>query len=374
MAIPPELRVEALKAATKLRSYEKTISDAADFYIKHLETERIKAASSTVEKVAGLWVDAKASEKRKGILRASSLRDISATANKLIKNWGELKIAELTESRFRKYFNSLTLSQRGLFNHRSLISQFFNWAKRENLIALNPVENIQIKVIKNDIQILSVDESAKLMGRAESDFPDLLAYHAVCLFAGLRPTEAELLDWKQIDLSERQITVLGETSKTKETRNVKIEETLAHWLEAYKGEQKGFILNPVNRRKRLQAFRIALGFKFRIAKKDINPDGPEWVSDILRHSFASYWLPKYNDRPHLAEQMGNSIKMIKDHYKKVIPASEVARFWKILPKKVQETDQHEFDVIESLLNDTREDKHHLVPFESGFSNLPEASP
>lgn len=78
---------------------------------------------------------------------------------------------------------------------------------------------------------------------------------------------------------------------------------------------------------RLKRFRAACGFK----TNRKNPDGPRWDEDVLRHCYASYWLAKHKDRPHLAENMGNSLKMIKDHYKRIVPKSEVEKFWGILP-------------------------------------------
>jgi integrase len=141
-----------------------------------------------------------------------------------------------------------------------------------------------------------------------------------------------LLKWQDIHLEEREITVLHQTSKVKETRNVHIEDTLFYWLKTHKGDKKGYIVKQKGFRTATEKFRISLGYK--IGKE--NTDGPTWVEDILRHSYASYWLPKYKNRGQLAEQMGNSIKTIKDHYKKVVKASDVDAFWSIIPREERE--------------------------------------
>jgi hypothetical protein len=51
----------------------------------------------------------------------------------------------------------------------------------------------------------------------------------------------------------------------------------------------------------------------------------------MRHSFGSYWLAIHADRPHLAELMGNSVDVIKKHYRRAIPRTEAEKFWQIRP-------------------------------------------
>jgi hypothetical protein len=62
-----------------------------------------------------------------------------------------------------------------------------------------------------------------------------------------------------------------------------------------------------------------------------NEDGEIWVEDVLRHSYASYWLAIHKNRAQLAENMGNSLTMFKKHYKQVVKNSDAKTFWKIVP-------------------------------------------
>jgi integrase len=183
-----------------------------------------------------------------------------------------------------------------------------------------------------------------IMQKAEEGHTDLVCYAAICLFAGLRPNECQLLQWENVHLEEGQITVLRETSKVSETRNVTIEPNLMEWLLKYGGKRTGFVTNQTNLPPRLKRFRAACGFK----TNRKNPDGPRWDEDVLRHCYASYWLAKHKDRPHLAENMGNSLKMIKDHYKRIVPKSEVEKFWGILPGGAKSAEKKlEEDVLAS---------------------------
>lgn len=327
LALSAELRVEALKAETKLKPHGKTVMDAVNFYIAHLEAEKKKQLSLTVELLAKEWHKVKKAQEAKGILRERTVTDIGVTARTLEKQWGSLRIAEMTMADFEKYLDGLEVKQQTYANLRSQFSQFFNWCISKGYTHENPLKKIEVTLPPKDVQILTVKEAQKLMDKVEAEFPALTIYHAVGLFAGLRPTEAKLLKWEDIHLDERQITVLHQTSKVKETRNVQIEDTLLYWLNTFTGTKAGYIVKQKGFRTATEKLRIALGHKL----GGENKDAPTWVEDILRHSYASYWLPKYKHRGQLAEQMGNSIKTIKDYYKKVVKTSAVDAFWNILP-------------------------------------------
>jgi hypothetical protein len=66
------------------------------------------------------------------------------------------------------------------------------------------------------------------------------------------------------------------------------------------------------------------------AKANGQPVKP-WPEDCLRHSFASYWLPINNDRPKLAEIMGNSTDVIREYYRKPIKPGVAEKYWRIFP-------------------------------------------
>ena len=164
--------------------------------------------------------------------------------------------------------------------------------------------------------------------REKPEFKDLVLYHAIGLFAGLRPTECQLLRWEQVHREEKTITVLAATSKIKETRNVPIESNLLAWIEAFAPEKpQGLVTPPANLIQRLKKFHAALGY--RVA--DQNAEATTWPQDVLRHSYGSYWLGRYKQRAVLAEHMGNSLQIIKKHYRQVVSKSATTEFWKITP-------------------------------------------
>ena len=59
--------------------------------------------------------------------------------------------------------------------------------------------------------------------------------------------------------------------------------------------------------------------------------GEEWQSEVLRHSFASYWLAIHKNRAELAEHIGSSAKIIGKDHRRVIPLGEAQAWFAILP-------------------------------------------
>ena len=342
MRMKPELRVAALRAEAQLAKHGRLLDEAVSYYLKYLESESQKQRSRTVTMLANDWLAFKKEKLKRGVLRQRTLEGISEVSKLLKAEWGNLRVVELSDKTLKDYLDSLKVSQRRIFNLRSLLSQFFNWCVKQGSASTNPLKNVEIEVPTKDVVIMTVQQAETMMKTCEESFPQLTLYFAVGLFAGLRPEEAKLLTWDNIDLEEREITVLRITSKVKETRTVKVEDTLFEWLKCFKGDGKGHIVAQRGFRTATEDVRIALGFKLRKQ----NQHRPKWVHDIARHSYASYWLPIHRDRARLAEQMGTSLKMIKDFYKATVKTSNAEAFWEIVP---QQSKKEEDEVLQAAL-------------------------
>jgi integrase len=177
--------------------------------------------------------------------------------------------------------------------------------------------------------ILSVEDAKRLLEAAQSSaHPEsVLPYLAVQLFGGLRPFEASRLNWERIHFETKQIEVLGETSKTGETRFVDMEPRLVEWLLPFRKPHGSIIGSDFAYS--LRAAKERAGFTF------AGDNGNPWVKDVLRHCYGSYWLAVHKDRAHLAELMGTSLDMIKSHYKRAIPETIAKDFWKLSPAAIK---------------------------------------
>ena len=331
MNMDAALRVMAHKGEALLKPFGKTLGDAVKHYHEFLKAKAAKESSETIATLANLWAEKKTSNYANKPLRQDTKDDILETRTMLKRDFGKFKILEIERKHFEDYLDKLKVSQRRKYNIRSRFSQFFNWCIKQDIIETNPLSGITIEVPEMEVQILQPEEAKKLMFLCMEEFPDLLAYHAVCLFAGVRPSEASLLEWKDIHIDEKTIHINAKIAKTKESRNVDIHPTLEEWLKHYQGKKRGCILDTSNNRSRLELFRAKLGYK--IGKH--NPNNKKWTLDIMRHTFCTFWLKTFNNRAHLSEIMGNSPSIIAKHYKAAVFTSGAEDFWNILPNQVE---------------------------------------
>ena len=56
-----------------------------------------------------------------------------------------------------------------------------------------------------------------------------------------------------------------------------------------------------------------------------------WDQDIMRHSFASYWLAIHKNAPELADIMGNTVPIIRRQYENTVLDSMASPYWAIQP-------------------------------------------
>jgi integrase len=152
----------------------------------------------------------------------------------------------------------------------------------------------------------------------------LVAYYALCLFAGIRPDilrgEMSKLTAKDIHLDTGVIHIEPEVSKVNMKRMVTIQPNLAAWLRAYPvDDQHPLIVPEMLKHKKI------IGKKFNLSP------------DILRHTFISMHVAKFRSMGDTALQAGNSESIIRRYYLDIKNPAEAERFFSLLPvKKAQE--------------------------------------
>lgn len=200
-------------------------------------------------------------------------------------------------------------------NFRRVLIVSFNFARERGYSAGNPAEkSAKAKVIENAIGILTVEETARLL---ESAAPELVAYIAIGAFAGLRRSELERLDWREIDLQAGLIEVTAKKAKSARRRFVRIQPNLAKWLQPY--AQLSGNVTPPHYRELLDAARKAAGIE-------------KWPHNALRHSFASYHLAHFKDAAALALELGHTnANLVFQHYRQLVMPKQAMQYWKIAP-------------------------------------------
>ena len=319
---PTALRVMAQNAVEALKPFPgETITDAIQHYVAHL-----KAIKQSIE-VAAL-MDAVIAEKKKACgkkQRPASpdyIVDLTVRLGRFNKAFGKRLVATITKQEIEKWLKELkdekqgeNLSPQSRGNYARALGVAFSYAVECGYAPGNPIKEIKKPTGDSKPEILSVEQTARLL---ESASPEILPYIAIGAFAGLRASELERLDWRDIDFEENEIAVNSE-SKTGE-RHVDVLPNLREWLLPLR-KHTGKI-TPENFRRHFDEAREAAG---------VLP----WPSNALRHSFGSYHLKHFGNDAQTRLQMGHwrDSTVLFANYRRAVTRGNAERYWTIRPAK-----------------------------------------
>jgi integrase len=311
---PTSIRVMAQNAVEQLKPFGKTIADAVRHYIAHLKaTEQSCTAEQLIRELL-------AAKKADGI-GERHLRDIRSRLGRFAEKFDGQMIATITSAQIDDWLRSLPVAPVTRNHYRTVVGLAFNYAIGRRYAVENPAEQTaKVKEPHREIGILTVAQTTRLL---ESAAPILLPYIAIGLFAGLRPSEIERLDWSDINFNSGLIkveAVKGTRRNTRRRRFVKLMPNLLEWLLPFR-KLKGRV---TPREKFRQLFDQARETADLLA---------QWKEDSMRHSLASYHLAHFKDEKVLALEMGNSPDVIIARYRELVAPKDAARFWEIKPAK-----------------------------------------
>ena len=315
-----ETKLRDAVTALEMLNNRITLIDAASFYIKHNQSA---VSNHTVEQT---YNELLANRKENGC-KETTINDIKKRLSRFIDEFGSQKIQKITRSDLEKWLNKVSKNPNQRKKYRTQLSGLFTLAFKRDYILNNPVNKIEIPIIRNGKRpaVFTVSETTRLMRTAEDVNPEMIPYFALCLFAGIRPShdtgEIGRLDWKNILFGSRQIWISQETAKRSiHERYIDMSDNLIQWLLPFK-KNKGNIYYK-------QYWWIKIREKAEV----------KWANDITRHTFGTYHFGLHKSFDLTCEQMGTSRQMYKKHYKAVLENlvdTNPEKFWKIFPQKLK---------------------------------------
>lgn len=291
-----------------------TIQDAVKFFIEHSQA---KGGNKTVQAVYDEYIPAKRAANR----RERSIGDMIHYLALMLNKFGKRPVNSITTADLEESLNSHR-KQNGKQCHpatrahfRRIWMGFFNYALKKKYVHYNPVDAIEAPTIDETIpRIFKPKQIEKLMQAALKEDKNMIPYFAICAFAGIRPSEAQQLNWSWIDLEAKRITIPPEIAKKRRQRYVDISDNLLSWLSPYH-RNSGLVFYS-----RKSFDKIKTGF--------------DWSPDILRHSYGSYHLAEHDDAALTSMQMGHrNTDVLFNHYRQLVKREEAAAFWKIRPEQ-----------------------------------------
>lgn len=310
VTLSPEQQTDALRAMDLLRENNLDISllEAIEAALPHL-----KAAGSamTVDTLCKDFAELKAAS-----WSTVSARNFRRVTQLFLEEFSGRTIASITSREIQTWLSARFPTPGYQLNTIRNLRPAFNYAVRQDLIHASPfdkLESIRARA-RATIDIFTPEEAARLMSATT---PETCAAFALLLFAGIRPAELTRLTWSNI--RDGYIHITPDIAKTAQVRNVEIEPTLAKWLASTGPHQPGeSICPPIWRYRREEVVKAA---------------GLDGRKDTPRHSYASYYLAKYQNADALKMNMGHSRSSdtLFAHYRAAATPSDAEKYWSILP-------------------------------------------
>jgi integrase len=285
------------------------IVEAARYYKKHVDPDLPQVTvAEAVEKF-------RAAKEAEG-LSTMYLKDIRVLLGDFAKDF-QCPLSSIQPEDLRQYLNSKRVGLVSKENRRRMLVVLFNFAKAQGWLRANEETAANAlgtyKVTQREVEIYTPAEVARLLSAAE---PDFVPYLALIAFGGVRREELHKgLKWEAIDWSRGHAIVSSEIAKTGRKRKIVMSENLLQWLQPYR-VKSGPIFN-IDPRKRIA--------------KVVARSGVKWKRNGLRHSFGSYRMEQTKNEGLVALEMGNSPKVVKDHYFEIVDDRAARDYWSIKP-------------------------------------------
>jgi integrase len=261
------------------------------------------------------------------------LLDLRSRLGRFQKDFGPRSVATITRDELTDWIRGLGQAATSQNNYLRVIRVLFSEGVKGKFLDESPAKHVtEAKTTQTEVGTLSPAELVTLLQKAPEKMVPALAIGA---FAGIRREEIKRLDWRDIDLTHATIRVRPQKAKSARNRLVPIEENLAEWLRPY-ARTEGRIWAGNGDKKFTMAIRAAgfgePGSETKEEKKARVKFRRPFPENGLRHSYATYWLAKYQDSGALSLHLGHAnSRIVFDHYRAPVPAEDAAAYWSIRP-------------------------------------------
>lgn len=269
----------------------------------------VEAAERTVTFEVAAWGSVQARAGR----RPTTKRDLRHYVRRILRIEGvsRMPLRAMTSAQCRdalqKAFGHSPHSYR---KARAILHSIFAYGVRREWCDTNPVDRIEVPSVEEKmIEPLSNEEVCRLRKVVQKNrrFFDMRFSLSLLLYSGVRPAEVGRLQPEDVCWEERQVIIRPLRSKTGGGRVVPLR--LIHGVR----QQDCFI--PRNWSHRWRALRRAAGFR-------------SWVSDVCRHTFATYHAAYFRNLSELQLEMGHrDVSLLRCRYMVPTLRKIAKEFW-----------------------------------------------
>lgn len=352
MALDDKTRADTLRALELLRPYGATILDAARDYAARAKA---RAGGKPLADAVKLFL---ADQKLRGL----SLRyqnDLKLRLDRLTAALPEATTTSLDHKAINGFLSGLNLHATTANTFRRDINTFFAWCVDEELCQTNPAAKATIfKAAPEPVGVISAEQFAAMLESAEDCVRPAIVLGGFCM---IRQAEIARLDWRDLDLQERVVTIEAGTAKTNSRRVVMMPLAAVRWLTPLAKEVGPVLTHDAESRAAWDLARMAAGFgpfktslmRVRDANAALTEEQRKalrpWPDNALRHSGISARIllsakdaaeafdvaPEaalsVTDIAAVAFQAGNSPKTIREHYLRLSKPEAARKWFAVLP-------------------------------------------
>ena len=238
------------------------------------------------------------------------------------REFGELRIAELTDVRLESYKRRRRVSDGSMRRELGAFRAVFSYAERHKLIKRDEVPYIELprssaprEAYLNDEEERAFHAAALALSDGLPRLTKLSRFVVIALNTAARKTAIERLRWDQVDLVAGHINFSqqGEQAHNKRKALVPISKRLMPLMQRMYAEKKSdYVLDaPTDIRKAYEVWARATPWSH------INPHD-------LRRTFATLAAQRGVPLVAIAEVLGDSVGIVMKHYAKYIPGAAKA--------------------------------------------------
>lgn len=296
-------RTVALKGAT--------LEQAVEHYLKAPPD----APTEFLEAVIGKFLDFK-----EGKVTRRWHRALTTRLFRFIRTHPNARIGDITPQHIEAFMAQWPGTE-SRSNIRRMLFEVFAWAKLHGYAKTNVIELVPVpRVIREEVEVMRPTHAAILLRYCIENRPELVAFIALRMFAGLRTTSAERIDWSEIKVGE---SLELPAVKVKSGRRLYLTghpPVLWEWLRPYAKENGRVARTHYN--VEVTAIARELGLPF--------------PKNVCRHSFATYHLAAYRDLSETVLLLGHrsSPRLLWEHYNGRASKEEGLAWFALTPQAV----------------------------------------
>ena len=290
---------------------------------------RAEAASQAVTEAIKELI----ASKRAGGASKDYLRDLKARLGTFAATFGERRLCSISGSEIESWLHGRSWSPASIALMRRNLSVLWSFARRRGWVAENTIlERTEApKVRLATPKILRPEEWGKLVAAAEAraaatEDHGLLWWLLLGGLQGLRPREAERLEWRHIRREMGDVELDASVTKTGARRLVPILPAFAAFLDRYQPATPAGRLVALSTQQ-LRDRREAVCTEASLA----------WSPDVLRHSWCSYRVAQLGDAGRVAYEAGHSQAVQNRHYRELVHSAEAEKWFSLRPAPAPES-------------------------------------